>query len=138
MSETPKLLTEAEAEFICNKSPLEGVRMLRERGLIAPEPVDPLIEALDAMLRRRFLNPQPDVLADDASFLRSFFSQRGMELSARPLTREMVREALRDALRETDMLDRGDFDRPVSEGFRVRAEEIATDLHTALTEARDA
>jgi hypothetical protein len=40
-----KLLTKSEAEWLVkNTDPKDIVRELRERGFIAPEPVDPLLE----------------------------------------------------------------------------------------------
>ena len=45
----------------------------------APKP-DPLVEVLDKMLRRRFLDPLPDVLADEAHWLRATLEARGFEI----------------------------------------------------------
>ena len=45
----------------------------------APKP-DPLVEVLDKMLRRRFLDPLPDVLADEAHWLRAALDAAGFEI----------------------------------------------------------
>ena len=53
---------------------------LLERFIIpAPKP-DPLVEVLDKMLRRRFLDPLPDVLTDEAHWLRAELEARGLEI----------------------------------------------------------
>lgn len=46
---------------------------------IIPKP-DPLVEVLDKMLRRRFLDPLPDVLADEAHWLRAKLDALGFEI----------------------------------------------------------
>lgn len=46
---------------------------------IIPKP-DPLVEALDAMLRRRTLNPAAEVVADEAAWLRAALAARGLKL----------------------------------------------------------
>lgn len=47
--------------------------------LILPKP-DPLVEALDAMLRRRTLNPAAEVVADEAAWLHAALAARGLKL----------------------------------------------------------
>ena len=46
---------------------------------ILPEP-DPLVEALDKMLRRRTMNPDREVLADEAAFLTAELAARGWKI----------------------------------------------------------
>ena len=48
----------------------------------APKP-DPLVEVLDKMLRRRFLDPLPDVLTDEAHWLRAELEARGLEIRSK-------------------------------------------------------
>ena len=47
---------------------------------ILPEP-DPLVEALDKMLRRRTMNPDREVLADEAAFLTAELAARGWKMN---------------------------------------------------------
>ena len=50
-------------------------------GFIIPTPKpDPLVAVLDKMLRRRFLDPLPDVLTDEAHWLRAELEARGLEI----------------------------------------------------------
>lgn len=50
------------------------------RAFILPEP-DPLVEALDKMLRRRTMNPDREVLADEAAFLTAELAARGWKMN---------------------------------------------------------
>ena len=49
------------------------------RAFILPEP-DPLVEALDKMLRRRTMHPDREVLADEAAFLTAELAARGYKI----------------------------------------------------------
>ena len=94
----PKLLTEAEWAGLLGPTgyELHGPE-LRERGLIAPEPVDPLlIEAREIVAQaynwtqRCFENNHPAVVSTLAGI------KRGKELAQpKPLTRERVAEAFK-------------------------------------------
>lgn len=48
--------------------------------LILPKPVDPLVEVLDTMLRRRTFEPAAEVVADEAAWLRADLAKRGLKL----------------------------------------------------------
>ena len=50
------------------------------RAFILPEP-DPLVEALDKMLRRRTMHPDREVLADEAAFLTAELAARGWKMN---------------------------------------------------------
>ena len=65
---------------------------LRRMGLIAPEPVDPLLEEAEALHQDWIARKHKDAIAMLIAALR-----RGMELRP-PLTRERVREMLRAAV----------------------------------------
>lgn len=76
---------------------------LRERGLIAPEPVDPLlVEARELLLGWGYPEPESYRVTQICIALR-----RGMELARaeRPLTREMVWEVLRPRLGDRLSID---------------------------------
>jgi len=47
---------------------------------IIPKPVDPLVEVLDTMLRRRTFEPAAEVVADEAAWLRAALAERGLKL----------------------------------------------------------
>lgn len=51
-----------------------------ERFIIPKPKPDPLEDVLDKMLRRRFLDPLPDVLADEAHWLRAALDALGFEI----------------------------------------------------------
>ena len=51
-----------------------------DRFIIPKSKPDPLVDVLDKMLRRRFLDPLPDVLADEAHWLRAELEARGLEI----------------------------------------------------------
>ena len=125
-----KLLTEAEAHWLANAAkPSEAQAFLRERGLIAPEPVDPLLiearnvvadyaagtrgyQIYEASYREGKRDSDSEIQVALAAL------RRGMEL--RPeLTREDVREALDVAL-------------PCEREWWLG--ELADRLHTALVE----
>jgi hypothetical protein len=98
-----KLLTEAEARdlYKCVADASDLVRLLRKRGMVAPEPVDPLREAVREAWRARWP-------ADSASYIDRFTKElraRGVTvLAERPtLTREMVSEVVEIAARLTPM-----------------------------------
>jgi hypothetical protein len=95
----PKLLTEAEWRAM-SPYPKEYIgQELRERGLIAVDPVDPLLKEADNMAS---CHHPWDTTADysAATTLALAALRRGMELAQRPLTREMVREAWLKAAKE--------------------------------------
>lgn len=97
----PKLLTEAEWRTILRQSVNYDVANsiicdLRERGMIAPEPVDPLLVEAAALVQSWCGQEGAEIEDLALAALR-----RGMELAERPtLTREMVREAHRQVYGE--------------------------------------
>lgn len=110
MTDAPKLLTEAEADRLFYKSHTEAMAELRERGLIAPEPVDALLfEAREVVIAT---TPQPqrnfDIRKaeirrgwkDDGFCVQIALAalRRGMELAKPELTREMVGEIVDAAM----------------------------------------
>lgn len=86
MTQEPKLLTRAQLDQFGVSPPLEN--LLRERGLIAPEPVDPLVE-IAKEIRNEWLRGEFQGVGDAALAA----IKRAMELRPK-LTRDMVREAL--------------------------------------------
>ena len=134
----PKLLTEAEARKLRNLTRDEYVAELRERGLIAPEPVDPdLLEARE-IAARVFSEDKSDWHAqkvregkgDDYTPVVAALAgvKRGKELAQpKPLTREMVEEALSMATLDHLLSPKG-IDHP--DAFNMRAKR----LHAALME----
>lgn len=52
----------------------------RFRRYIIPKPVDPLVEVLGTMLRRRTFEPAAEVVADEAAWLRAALAKRGLKL----------------------------------------------------------
>lgn len=121
MTTEPKLLTEAEAKSIAwGTNPHNIMFELRERGLIAPEPMDALlIEA--RKIREQWLDHQHEGSID--ALLAAL--KRGMELAQPPLTQEMVRESLAGAMFDTV-------------GLIVTGQDftnLTTRLHAALTGA---
>lgn len=113
----PKALTEKEAAILFGGLPVDHILpTLRERGLIAPEPVDAL-ETQAGELARRYLETD-DWQAHDLALAAL---KRGMEL--RPaLTREMVRDAVGGISYEVFECDSRDT--------------IADRLHAALTQVQ--
>ena len=114
----PKLLTEAEVHdlYKCVADASDLVRLLRKRGMIAPEPepVDPLlIEAREICAKssearkwygeaRGFRDGEYDDYYTMDIALTAL--RRNLELAERPtLTREMVREVVEIASRLTPM-----------------------------------
>jgi hypothetical protein len=111
MTQEPKLLTEAEAEgawkatYSTHAKSLEDYKAeLRERGLIAAEPVDPLLEEAREVVAKwaegiEGFGPYADDYRsgkrDKDSEIQTCISalRRGIEISAERLTREMVRDA---------------------------------------------
>lgn len=56
-------------------------RLVSLLDFLKPKPKpDPLVEVLDKMLRRRFIHPLPDVLADEAHWLRAALDALGFEI----------------------------------------------------------
>jgi hypothetical protein len=113
----PKLLSEREAAILFGGLPVDHILLaLRERGLIAPEPVDPLLEEADSMV---FYHTIWDTLHDKeaAHDLALAALKRGMELARPTLTREMVASAYRSAW-----------------GYYASNEDAITAIHAALVE----
>jgi hypothetical protein len=109
MVQEPKLLTEAEARnlYNCMADATDLVEVLRERGLIAPEPVDEItVELCNAM--NASVYRLEHFMQDEAENLREELRSRGIEIGRAEraaLTREMV-EALEAVLREFNHEDR--------------------------------
>ena len=110
MTDAPKLLTEAEWRNVLSYDKDIAVQYIGERGLIAPEPVDPLlIEAREICARyfdeqnlpaaaRSYRSGKNDNEGDIGECelpIALAALRRGMELApaASPLTREMVAQA---------------------------------------------
>jgi hypothetical protein len=105
----PKLLTEAQAIEMWNQAqksaPATFIEIFRERGLIAEEPVDPLlVEArqiiADTCDTHESKGQWLDGVWDDEQEMAIALAalHRGMELAPRKeLTREVVREAQNEA-----------------------------------------
>jgi hypothetical protein len=152
MSDAPKLLTEAEAIVLLSNIYMDKevkIAELRERGLIAPDPVDPLLvearnvvgdyaaktngyEIYEAVYRQGKRDSDSEVQVALAAL------RRGMELTpaARPLTREMVREAVIGAIGMA-CIDMSDFtDDNAFDEYKQDAEDFIDRLHAALTEAQ--
>lgn len=112
MTTEPKLLTEAEWERISAPLGLTSTidqiaSALRERGLIAQEPVDPLLEEAEALHQDWIARKHKDAIAMLIAALR-----RGREIereAASPLTRRDLQRAVRDA--ELRILSGYDIDR---------------------------
>ena len=134
-----KLLTEAEwRRLLAPYCAEEAVQYLGERGLIAPEPVDPLlIEAREIVIattpqpQRNFNIRKAEIRRgwkDDGFCVQIALAalRRGMELAKPELTREMVREAIHEGQRR----HHGGTG-TVSESF---LEGVSDALHAALTE----
>ena len=72
------------AQHFCENSWTVGDRQdhvdMLSRFIIPKPKPDPLVEVLDKMLRRRFLDPLPDVLADEAHWLRAALDALGFEI----------------------------------------------------------
>lgn len=122
MTTEPKLLSEAELRNITAGCQYYSVDLLvdalRERGLIAPELVDPLLEEAETLHQEFVRGEHGDTIDVLIAALR-----RGMELgrAERTLTREMVREAVAGA-----------WSTSWSYGTRMK---IADKIHAALTGA---
>jgi hypothetical protein len=122
MTQEPKLLTEAEWREIWEIAQQSGrstfARKLRERGLIAPEPVDEItVELCNAM--NAGVDRLEHFTQDEAENLREELRSRGIEIGRAErlaLTWEEVRDAYRASkVSETEM-------------------GLITRLHAALTE----
>jgi hypothetical protein len=150
MTQEPKLTGEEVmmlAEIAQRQGAAAFIEAMRERRLIAPEPVDPLlIEAREicgdwAEGERSWVSVNAvknyrEGRWDDASHMDIALAalRRGMELAQRPepqpavaLTREMVREAA-DVAAIDYLLRAKDYDHPDAFEFRIKR------LHDALTE----
>ena len=102
MTQEPKLLTEAEArQLLCCEYVEDQMRLLRERGLIAPDPDKPsqaAVEAAEKLWEEAgpwSLGTIQKVTARFANFEAAI--RHDMELARPELTREQVREAYYDA-----------------------------------------
>lgn len=144
MTDAPKLLTEAEALVLWEASFHKDAKsfaaykdQLRERGLLAQEPVDPLLIeareiAANAIHENTTQSRWPEHIrsgnGDDTPVVHATLAalRRGMELAERPLTREMVREALFE-----DCPISGQWSNAVIDSIRNR-------LNAALTGERSA
>lgn len=143
----PVLLTEREwANLIGLSAYSKASATLRERGLIAPEPVDPLlVEAREVCARDSeaggwglAAKEYRDGQRDEAVPIRLTLAalRRGMDLApAARLTREIVREAAKVALRScTRMLSASDFESAALDDDKRNIEAFVNRLHTALTQ----
>jgi hypothetical protein len=140
----PKLLTEAQAIEMWNQAqksaPATFIEIFRERGLIAEEPVDPLlVEArqiiADTCDTHESKGQWLDGVWDDEQEMAIALAalHRGMELAPRKeLTREVVREAVIGS--EPNLLISPDF-RSCYEETRQEAENFVDRLHAAIQEA---
>ena len=137
MTDAPKLLTEAQAIALHTVDRDEYVTALRERGLIAPEPVDPLrLDALevaaqsfalqgDEVTAREIRSGAYNHEVDDLTTLPGLALaalKRGMEL------RDAEVERLRHALKMISIVDQGC-------GGTLTFEEMAA---SAMRQAKDA
>lgn len=114
MTQEVKLFTEKEARIFLGMVPAKALAELRERGLIAEEPVDPLQEAVEAIWHLA-IGPKHEAVPKMTAELR----RRGMELAPRKeLTREMVGKIYN-----------------ATKLFSPTYEAHITRLHAALTEA---
>lgn len=144
MNTEPKLLTEAEAlELYLNLPRADYIAALRERGLIAPQPVvDPVkVAAREVVGDLTDVAKEPLFRGDYDTGLYVSIAlaalKRGMELQreAAPLTRDMVREAVKDALRNTDtVVEFDDFLSKSPISCRNDAENFVIRLHASLNE----
>lgn len=147
MTTEPKLLTEAELDAAFDGVGLPQwqrtllARLVRERGLIAPEPVDPLlVEAREICAGLEGPNKgyqytsgerdnYPTMLVALAALRRG----REIGLAERPeLTRERVRDSV-IAARPIYLSDK-DFDEDENTVDRIHAETFLTKFHAALTD----
>lgn len=120
--DVPRLLTEAEWQRISAPLGLTSTidqiaNALRERGLIAPEPVDVLLEEAETLHQEWIARKHEDAIAMLIAALR-----RGMELAAPTLTREMLGDAIVKVFGEGES------------GFARVTPNNITALHAALTD----
>lgn len=138
----PKLLLADDLRILrglaCTPEAADALEELfRERGLIAPEPVDALlIEAREIVAQFNPLIRQSidEGKYDCGDFVGAVIAalKRGMELAQPPLTREMVREAVIRA--NPQDIETCDFLEDAGSLCRDDAENFVTRLHTRLTE----
>lgn len=125
----PKLLTEAEWRNVFAYNADIAITYIRERGLVADDPVDPdLLEAREIATDHaaKFGHDYVRYPDDDAAVVQIAFAalKRGKEL--RPtLTREMVAASLRSLFVNSD---------GVSYATDAMLEEATSRVHTALVE----
>lgn len=131
----PKLLTPHDLDRFREMSQSAVEAELRERGLIAEEPVDPLRAMAD-----KFAVSQG--CCDGGPFSNEVFALLeqakaiGMELAPRKeLTQEMVRKALHATMLECNAIDRYDFDDEAMTHDKRNLECAVNRLHTAIQEA---
>ena len=129
MTTEPFLFTEAQLKSFLNLSHVDQEEILRERGLIADEPVDAMRDAIaDALDGMRF-----DYYPDPAAELTERLRKAGMELAQpKELTREMV-EAM--TFPSCDAAYREVYGDPVPKVDTPYTKAFARHFHTALTEA---
>ena len=135
MTDAPKLLTEAEWRGLWRETDtpapfFEWIAPYRERGLIAPEPVDPLEAEAFAIVQMHYPEMKRDY--NGRRFLIALAAlKRGMEMRA-PLTREMVFDALYQAFQDSDARDMDELDFGPS-CVTGAADRLTDALHAALT-----
>ena len=83
----PVLLTEAEWRNVMSYHKDIAIDYIRERGLIASEPVDPLLAEVENIFK-------PVATENEAKCLILAALRRGRDIGRAELTRERVREAL--------------------------------------------
>ena len=127
MTNEPKLLSEHEAQalwagtFSTHAKPFaEYLAELRERGLIAPEPVDPWLEEAEAV-HGEWVGGAYGKDADTIDLALAAL-RRGMELAQPPLTREQLGDAI------VNLFGEGEH------GFRGVTPRNIDRLHAALTQ----
>ena len=151
MTTEPKLLTEADLYRFREMSQEAVTAELRERGLIADEPVDPLLVEARGIVRAVGLSltgpgdgaERCDMAAsgDCDDFYENKIAlaalRRGMELAPRKeLTRQKVREMVKAALRDSAaVLEYDDFLLGSPVGPAREADDFVTRLHAAIQEA---
>ena len=146
MTTEPKLFTEQQVRDLHGLPQDALVAFFQAHGLIAEEPVDPLLKEAREMAARAFADMGKDDLAiktrngenDGSATVHEYLAaiRRGHEigLAERPtLTREVVRELIIDA--RPKYLSPGDFQGRYGKKNKEAAEAFVTRLHTALQDA---
>ena len=114
----PKLLTERELLGLLEwNTPKQILDELRERGLIAPEPVDPLRDAVEAIWHLA-MGPKGEAVTKMTAELR----RHGVTLPKPKLTRERLGDAIVKVFHEG------------AKGFGGVTPDNITRLHAALVE----